>query len=65
MPAVIRRLSDAIRVVMRPRTPVDALLGMLDDILGVVYQKPDETNEELLRRGKRGLAAFDPELKRR
>ena len=62
MPAVVRRLSDAIRVVMRPRTPVDALLGMLDDFRGVVYRKPDETNEELLRRGRRAVAAFDQEL---
>ena len=62
MPAVVRRLSDAIRVVMRPRTPVDAILGMLDNFRGVVSLKPDETNEELLRRGRRAVAAFDQEL---
>ena len=38
LPAIFQRLSDAIRVVMLRRTPVDALLGMLDDFLGVVYQ---------------------------
>ena len=62
MPAVVRRLSDAIRVVMRPRTPVDALLGMLDDFRGCVSETGDETNEELLRRGRRAVAAFDQEL---
>ena len=62
MPAVFQRLSDAIRVVMLRRTSVDALLGMLDDFLGVVYREPEETNEELLRRGRRAAVAFDQEL---
>ena len=62
MPAVFQRLSDAIRVVMLRRTSVDALLGMLDDFLGVVFREPEETNEELLRRGRRAAAAFDQEL---
>ena len=62
MPAVFQRLSDAIRVVMLRRTSVDALLGMLDDFLGVVFREPEETNEELLRRGRRAAVAFDQEL---
>ena len=59
MPAVFQRLSGAIRVVMLRRTPVDALLGMLDDFLGVVYRKPEETDAELLVRGRLAAAAFD------
>ena len=35
---------------------------MLDDILVVVYWKPDETKEELLRRGRRGVVALGQEL---
>ena len=37
MPAVFQRLSDSIRVIMLRRTSVNALLGMLDDFVGVVY----------------------------
>ena len=62
MPAVFQRLSDAIRVVMLRRTPVDALLGMLDDFLGVVYREPGETDAELLQRGRQSETAFDREL---
>ena len=62
MPAVFQRLSDAIRVVMVRRTSVDALLGMLDDFLGVVYRKPEETATELLQRGRRAAVEFDQEL---
>ena len=59
MPAVFQRLSGAIRVVMLRRIPVDTLLGMLDDFLGVVYRKPEETDAELLVRGRLAAAAFD------
>ena len=62
MPAVFQRLWDAIRVVMLQRTPVDALLGMLDDFLGVVYRRPGETDKELFLRGRRSAQAFDQEL---
>ena len=62
MPAVFQRLSDAIQVVMLRRTSVDALLGMLDDFLGVVYREPEEKDEELLQRGRRAAVAFDQEL---
>ena len=41
MPAIFQRLSDAIRVIMVRRTPIGALLGMLDDFLGIVYPEPD------------------------
>ena len=47
---------------MLRRTPVDALLGMLDDFLGVVYRKPEETDAQLLVRGRLAAAAFDREL---
>ena len=59
MPAVFQRLSDAIRVIMLQRTPVESLLGMLDDFLGVVYRKEGESDEELLKRGQRTASAFD------
>ena len=39
MPAVFQRLSDAIRVIMLCRMPVDGLLGMLDDFLWSLIEK--------------------------
>ena len=62
MPAIFQRLSDAIRVIMLRRTPVGALLGMLDDFLGVVYRNPGETDANLLLRGRQSAKAFDQEL---
>ena len=62
MPAVFQRLSDAIRVIMLRRTPVDALLGMLDDFLGVTYRLAGESDEALFRRGRAAEQAFDLEL---
>ena len=62
MPAVFQRLSDAIRVIMLRRTPVDALLGMLDDFLGVTYRQVGESEESLFKRGKAAEEAFDREL---
>ena len=62
MPAVFQRLSDAIRVIMLRRTSVNALLGMLDDFLGVVYREEDESDENLFRRGRRAAEEFDKEL---
>ena len=48
MPAVFQRLSDAMRVIMVRKTPVDSLLGMLDDFLGIVYRKQRVEEEEWL-----------------
>ena len=62
MPAVFQRLSDAIRVIMLQSIPVDGLLGMLDDFLGITYRKEGETDEELLGRGRMAAKAFDEEL---
>ena len=62
MPAVFQRLSDAIRVIMLQGTPVDALLGMLDDFLGIVYRKVGESDTELLERSQLSAEAFDVEL---
>ena len=62
MPAVFQRLSDAIRVIMLRCTPVENLLGMLDDFLGIAYRKEGESDEELLERGKTHAQAFDKEL---
>ena len=64
MPSVFQRLSDAIRVIMLQRTPVESLLGMLDDFLGIVYRQEDESDDELLRRSQLAAEAFDEELKR-
>ena len=62
MPAVFQRLSDAIRVIMLQKTPVDSLLGMLDDFLGIVYRKHGETDTDLLKRSQISAIAFDREL---
>ena len=62
MPAVFQRLSDAIRIIMLKKTPVEVLLGMLDDFLGVTYRKEGETDEALLTRGRAAAKAFDIEL---
>ena len=62
MPAVFQRLSDAIRVIMLTNIPVDGLLGMLDDYLGITYRNEGETDEELFRRGRLAAQAFDEEL---
>ena len=62
MPAVFQRLSDAIRIIMLKRTPVEGLLGMLDDFLGVTYRKEGETDEALFARGRIEEKAFDEEL---
>ena len=62
MPAVFQRLSDAIRVIMLNNIPVDGLLGMLDDYLGITYRNEGETDEELFRRGRLAAQAFDEEL---
>ena len=62
MPAVFQRLSDAIRIIMLKRTPVEGLLGMLDDFLGVTYRKEGETDEALFARGRIEEKAFDVEL---
>ena len=62
MPAVFQRLSDAIRVIMLNNIPVDGLLGMLDDYLGITYRNEGETDEELFRRGRLPAQAFDEEL---
>ena len=40
-------------------TPVENLLGMLDDFLGIAYRKEGESDEELLERGKIHAQAFD------
>ena len=45
LPSVFQRLSDAIRVIMLCRTPVDGLLGMLDDFLGVTHREEGESDE--------------------
>ena len=44
------------------RTPVDELLGMLDDFLGVTYREEGESDDALLRRGRLNASAFDEEL---
>lgn len=62
MPSVFQRLSDAIRVIMLCRTPVDGLLGMLDDFLGVTHREEGESDDALLRRGRLNASAFDEEL---
>ena len=59
MPAVFQRLSDAIWVIMLQRTPVESLLGMLDDFLAIVYRKKDESDKELLNRGQLSANAVD------
>ena len=64
MPAVFQRLSDAIRVIMLQKTPVDGLLGMLDDFLGIVYRKEGESDMELLNRSQLSAQAFDMELRK-
>ena len=64
MPAVFQRLSDAIRVIMLQKTPVDGLLGMLDDFLGIVYRKEGESDTELLNRSQLSAQAFDVELQK-
>ena len=64
MPAVFQRLSDAIRVIMLRNTPVEGLLGMLDDFLGIIYRQPGESDHALLDRGRMAAKAFDEELKR-
>ena len=64
MPAVFQRLSDAIRVIMLQKTPVDGLLGMLDDFLGVVYRKDGESDAELLTRSQIAAKALDAELQK-
>ena len=64
MPAIFQRLSDAIRVIMLRRTPVDALLGMLDDFLGITYRNAGESDEVLVERGEQAAQAFDEELVR-
>ena len=43
---------------------VDALLGMMEDFLGIVYRREGETDESLYRRGKVSARAFDEELVR-
>ena len=62
MHAVFQQLSDAIRVIMLRRTPVDALLGMLDDFLGVTHRLAGESDEALFRRGRAADQAFDLKL---
>ena len=62
MPTVFQRLSDAIRVIKLQRTPVEGLLGILDDFLGIVYRRVGESDEDLLHRGRRAAKAFDEEL---
>ena len=62
MPAVFQRLSDAIRVIMLRRTSADALLGMLDDFLGITYRREGESEANLLRRGEEAAREFDAEL---
>ena len=62
MPAVFQRLSDAIRVIMLCRTPVDGLLGMLDDFLGVTYREEGESDLSLQQRARLNEKAFDNEL---
>ena len=64
MPAIFQRLSDAIRVIMVRRTPVDAQLGMLDDFLGISYCKGGESDEVLVEKVERAADAFDEELLR-
>ena len=64
MPAVFQRLSDAIRVIMVQRTPVNGLLGMLDDFLGITYRQEGESDNALLKRGQVAARAFDEELGR-
>ena len=64
MPAIFQRLSDAIRVIMLRNTPVEGLLGMLDDFLGIVYRQPGESDHALLNRGRMAEKAFDEELNR-
>ena len=64
MPAIFQRLSDAIRVIMVRRTPVNALLVMLDDFLGITYREEGESDEALVERGERAADAFDEELLR-
>ena len=64
MPVVFQRLSDAIRVMMLRNTPVEGLLGMLDDFLGIIYRQPGESDHALLDRGRMAAEAFDEELKR-
>ena len=58
MPSVFQRLSDAIRVVMLRRTSVDALLGMLDDFLGVVYREPDLNGRGIAAAGETSCYSF-------
>ena len=62
MPAVFQRQSDAIRAIMLQKTPVDSLLGMLDDFLGIVYRKQGESDTDLLKRSQESASAFDVEL---
>ena len=62
MPALFQRLSDAIRVIMLRETPVEGLLGMLDDFLGITYRKDGESDDDLLKRGQIAAKAFDDEL---
>ena len=62
MPAVFQRLSDAIRVIMLRRTPVDGLLGMLDDFLGITYREEGESDQSLQERARLNEKAFDNEL---
>ena len=62
MPAVFQRLFDAIRVIMLRRTPVDSLLGMLDDFLGITYREEGESDQSLQERAWLNEKAFDNEL---
>ena len=41
---------------------MDALLGMLDDFLGITYRRKGESDIELLRRGQSAAYEFDAEL---
>ena len=47
---------------MLRRTPVDGLLGMLDDFLGVTYREEGESDASLMQRGQLNAQAFDNEL---
>ena len=52
MPAIFQRLTDAIRGIILDRTPVEELLGILDDFLRIVYRREEEIDGELLKRGQ-------------
>ena len=44
------------------RTQVDALLGLLDDFIGIKYRRPGESDVALMQRGRMSAVAFDQEL---